>query len=206
MTQVACNCFTPVVCTCPELSVTGPTEVTQSGSTMTFTANATGGSQQSVTYNWTVSQGEIVSGQGTPVITVQTTPAMAGQNVTATVTIGGDLCPTCVTTAQTTAGIASIPVATPFTEFTAATPDEIKANLDPFFSGLSNDPTAQGYIINYGTDAQIARRERDIRAAIRFRQFDASRVTFLRGGDTGTGIRTVLYIVPAGTPAPTPDQ
>ncbi len=206
VTVAECNCVTPPPpCTCPTISVTGPSDVTQPGSTMTFTANTSGGSQESVTYAWTVSQGEIVSGQGTPVITVQTTPEMAGQNVVATVTVG-NLCTTCTeNTAQTTAGIASIPVATPFTEFTAATPDEIKANLDPFFSELSNNPSAQGYIINYGTDKEIAKREKDIRAAIRFRKFDASRVTFLRGGDKGTGIRTVLYSVPAGVPPPTPE-
>ncbi len=74
-----------------------------------------------------------------------------------------------------------------------------------FFSELSNSPSAQGYIINYGTDKEIAKREKDIRAAIKFRKFDASRVTFLRGGDKGTGIRSVLYVVQPGIPAPTPE-
>jgi len=172
---------------------------------MTFTANAIGGTQDSVTYNWTVSAGSIVSGQGTPVITVQTTPDMAGSNVTATVEFG-NLCVACTDrTRSETAGVARPDEARRFTEFTTAVPDEIKAQLDPFYSELSNNPNATGYIINYGTPAQIAKREREIKSAIAFRKYDLGRVTFVKGGDNGNGVRTVFYIVPANVTPPTPE-
>ena len=107
ITVEKCDCVPiPNPCTCPTISVTGPSSVTKAGDTMTFTANVSGGSQSDVTYNWTVSQGDIISGQGTPVITVQTGSGMAGENVTATVTVGG-VCDTCRNnTAQEVAGIA----------------------------------------------------------------------------------------------------
>ena len=212
VTVANCNCIipptpapTPVPCTCPTISVTGPADVTKPGATMTFTVNASGGSDtNSPTYNWTVSQGTIVSGQGTSSITVQTTEAMAGQNVIATVDVGG-LCATCPTTYSETAGIdvgASAPPDITIPSGTAG--DIIKAQLDTFFGNLANLPTAQGYVISYGNKAQIAKREREVRTAIRFRNFDEKRITFLQGAPQDKGIVTVLKVVPAGQPAPTP--
>jgi hypothetical protein len=43
-----------------------------------------------MTYNWTVSAGEIVEGQGTPKIKVKTTREMAGGNLTASVEISSE--------------------------------------------------------------------------------------------------------------------
>jgi hypothetical protein len=91
ITVATCEC--EVECTCPTLDVTGPTEAVAPGEVMTFTATVTGGSQATVTYDWSVTSGTIIEGQGTPTIRVQTTPEMAGTNVTATVNIGG-LCET----------------------------------------------------------------------------------------------------------------
>ena len=192
-----------VQCECPTISVAEPSSVTAPGSTMTFTANLSGGSQDSTpTYNWTVSAGTIESGQGTPTITVATTPDMAGSNVTATVTVGG-LCVDCTqNTASGTGSIASKPNATLVDEFGVVKPDDLKARLDNFFLQLNNDPTSRGVIINSGTDREVARREADIRKAIRFRQFDESRITFKRGG-TDAGINTKLYLVPSGADEPT---
>ena len=99
-------------CFCPDISVIGPAEDTNPEDSITFTANVSGGAQESVTYEWTVSAGRITDGQGTPSITVSTTPDMAGTKVTATVKIGSnnpdDFCNgTCVTTASATATIRS---------------------------------------------------------------------------------------------------
>ena len=207
ITVEKCDCvLVAPPCTCPTLSVTGPSSITTGGDTMTFTANVNGGSQTEATYNWTVSQGEIISGQGTPVITVQTTPQMAGGNVTATVTIGG-LCETCTeNTASEVAGIAEERTPTLVDTFGALQRDDIKARVDNFYIQLGNDPSAQGYIINYGSARDIAKREKDIRDAIRFLKRDPSRVTFVRGGDRGNGIETQFYLVPQGVQPPTPEQ
>ena len=103
-----------------------------------------------------------------------------------------------------TAGIAGEIKPIPVSEFGKKTADEIKAELDPFIIQLNNDPTAQGYIINYGTPAEIKRRRAQIVKAINFRKYDPRRVTFVDGPDSGTGIKTKLYLVPPGADNPQP--
>jgi len=202
ITIAECNCRP--ACACPTLSVSGPSGITAPGEPMTFVANVTGGG--TLTYNWTVSAGTITSGQGTSSITVDTA-GLGGQSVTATVEIGGDTNPpdcNCPKTASETAGVKAPPTSETISEFGKQTPDEIKAQLDPFFIRLQNDPTAQGYIINYGTPAQIKARRTVITNAIKFRNFPMDRVTFVDGPDTGDGPRTKLILVPAGATPPTP--
>jgi hypothetical protein len=173
---------------------------------MTFTANVSGGSQQSVTYNWSVSSGTITSGQGTPSITVATDASMAGGNVTATVDIGGtDPSCGCKTGESATAPVADKPVATLVDEFGKLPNDDIRGRLDAFFTELSNNPNNQGYIINYGTDKEIAARERLITNHIAFRNFDRSRITLVKGGASPDGEpRTKLYRIPPGAENPAP--
>ncbi len=205
ITIVACpDCEAPAIpCTCPTLTVSGPSGITRPGDSMTFTANVSGG--ENITYNWTVTAGTIESGQGTPSITVRTSPDMAGTNVTATVNIGGtDPACRCDTDASETAGIDTLPRNIDVDEFGAVANDDLKARIDNFYVQLGNNPGAQGYIINYGTAAEIRRRNTVINAHIRMRGLDASRVTFIEGPSDGTGIRTKLIISPPGAPQVTP--
>lgn len=192
-------------CECPTISVTGPAGVTERGATMTFTANVSGGSQQSVTYNWSVSAGSIVSGQGTPSITV-TAPSDGTTNVTATVDVGGlDPACNCPSSASETAPVAPPTEAVLIDEFGPLSNDDIRSRLDTFFAELANYPNNQGYIINYGTDREIAARERLITNHIAFRNFDRSRITLVRGGASPDGgPRTKLYRVPPGAENPAP--
>ncbi|MEO5860423.1 MAG: hypothetical protein ABIR33_15920 [Pyrinomonadaceae bacterium] len=201
VTVAACDCVR--VCECPTLTMSGPSGITNPGDPMTFTLNVSGGTQQSVTYNWSVSAGTITSGQGTPSITVDTT-GLAGQSVTATAEIGGtDPTCGCPTTASETGGVAPNPDSVLVDEFGAMPNDDVRGRLDLFFAELSNNPNNQGYIINYGTPAQIATREKLIRNHIAFRKFDASRITLVNGGE-GAGQNTRLYRVPPGANNPTP--
>ncbi|HJS50890.1 MAG TPA: hypothetical protein VJ781_03235 [Pyrinomonadaceae bacterium] len=203
VTVVNCDCVPVVTCVCPTLSVTGPAGVTSPGDTMTFTATAVGG--PAVTYNWTVSAGTIESGQGTPSIVVRTSVADAGTNITATVTIEGtDPACNCDRTRSESGPVATILQAILIDEFGNLPADDIRGRLDNFFQELSNNPNNQGYIINYGTPAQIAARERLITNHINFRNFDRSRITLVRGGDTGEGPKTRLYRIPPGAANPTP--
>ncbi len=189
-----------VKCSCPTLSVSGPAGVTNPGDTMTFTLN--GGGSNPV--NWTVSAGTIEAGQGTSTITVRTTPEMAGGNVTATAELGGlDSACNCPNTASETAGVAPRPTPRLVDEFGGKKDDEVKAIIDNFYIELNNDPNAKGYIVNYGTAKQIAARKAQINKAIKFRKYDSSRVVFVDGGDTGAGVDTKLWFVPAGAEPPT---
>ena len=89
-------------------------------------------------------------------------------------------------------------------EFGVAVNDVIRGRLDTFFADLSNNPNDQGYIINYGTPAQVKKQKAQIRKAINFRKYDASRITFVDGPDNGTGPSTKFYLVPAGAENPRP--
>jgi hypothetical protein len=71
------------------------------------------------------------------------------------------------------------------------------------FIRLQNDPTATGYIINYGPARQVTARERIIRSHIQLRRYDATRVVIVNGGEEAE-IRTRIYIVPQGAQPPTP--
>lgn len=192
------------VCECPTLSVSGPAGITSPGGTMTFTANVSGGSQESVTYDWSVSAGEISSGQGTPSITVNVPTEMAGGNITATVKLGGiDPNCRCDTEASETAPVAPKAEAQLVDEFGPLSNDDVRARVDNFFIQLQNNPNAQGYIINYASDRQIAARERLITNHINMRGYDRSRITFVRGGE-GTGQNTKMFLVPPGADVPQP--
>jgi len=99
-----------------------------------------------------------------------------------------------------------LPEAVKFDEFGKATNGNVKMRMDAFYVELNNNPNATGYLINYGTPREIAKREKQLRDAIRFRNYDATRITFVNGGNRGNGevIKTLLFIVPAGSEPPKP--
>ena len=66
-----------------------------------------------------------------------------------------------------------------------------------------SDWITQLYIINYGSDSEVAYREKVITNSIGFRNFDRIRITFLRGGREN-GARTVVWKVPTGADSPQP--
>ena len=190
-------------CDCGTVSATGPSGLTNPGDSMTFTGLVSGGTA-TPTYNWSVSSGTITSGQGTSSITVATTKEMAGTTVTATLEIGGtDPACNCPTTASASADINKPEIGRQVDEFGKLPDDEVKARVDNFYIQLNNNPTAQGYIVNYGTPAEIKKRRAQIMKAITFLKKDPSRVTFIDGPDKGTGINTTFWVVPSGAVPPT---
>lgn len=76
---------------CPELSVDAPTMPMQAAEIMIFTARISAGYGRNITYNWTVTNGKIIEGQGTPTIKVATNPKMAGKVVKATAKFNWDI-------------------------------------------------------------------------------------------------------------------
>ena len=99
------NCDCGQNCSCPTLDVIGPAAPVRLNETMIFTANVSGGSQNVVGYRWSVSQGEIVSGQGTPVIGVSTR-GFVTTTIEATVNMSGVECAGCITSASASGTIA----------------------------------------------------------------------------------------------------
>ena len=201
-----CDCVK--ICECPTLTVDGPRESVKPGETMTFTANVVGGNQQSITYNWEVSQGTIESGQGTPQIVVGT-EGLDRTTIRATVRITGDEGCNCTNEASETGIVVPKPKPELVDEFGPIPNNDVKARLDIFAGRLNNDPTATGYIVNYGSARDVARREKLIRDYLvsdpTGPQIDASRLVFVNGGIEST-IRTRLWFVPAGADASTVNE
>ena len=190
---------------CPTVNVTCPSDVSEGGS-ITFTADFKQGTPEvTPTYNWTVSAGTITSGQGTSTITVDT-KGLGGQTVTATVELGG-VDPTCGRTASCSTPVRPNPQPPrKFDEYGNIRFNDEKARLDNFAIQLQNEPTAQGYLIGYGScDAEgqtRANRAKDY--LVNTRGIDAGRIMVVDGGCMPE-LKVELWIVPQGATPPTPD-
>jgi hypothetical protein len=193
---------------CPTIEVSGG-GIIESGKPMSFTVRVTGKLNiPNLEYDWSVSNGTIASGQGTTSITVDTTGLAGGTNITAEVKIKG-LSANCSDTASETGSTLIVcPAPRLIDEFGKLSRIALKARIEAFLTELEKETNAQGYFINYGTDGEIAAREKLIRDNIAFHRYDASRITFVRGGENPRGepgVWTRFWIVPPGATPPTPN-
>ncbi len=190
---------------CPKVTLDAPSFVVPAGDLIAFVANVSGGDANvSPTYNWMVSAGKIIKGQGTPVITLDSAE-IGGQTATATVEIGG-FARECMLSASTTVSVMAAPKAQKYDEFGAINLEDEWARLDNFAIGLQNDPMATGYIIIYG-----GRKSKKGYAAttikrmktylVRQRGMDAERFKTFDGG-LREGPSGELWLVPQGAPPP----
>lgn len=190
---------------CPAITIVAPTDEVLPGDGIIFVANVTGGDAKVFpTYNWVVSAGKIVSGQGTPVMTADST-GIDGQPITATVEIGG-FDKKCYQVASATAMVKAAIKAQKYDEFGAINLEDEWARLDNFAIGLQNDPMATGYIIIYGgrkskkgyAAATIKRMKTYL---VRQRRMDAARLKTIDGGlrEDPSG---ELWLVPSGAAPP----
>lgn len=96
-----------------------------------------------------------------------------------------------------------LPIANKIEEFETATNGYVKMLMDSYIVELYNNPSAQGYIINYGLPRELSKRRRQIMNSIQLQKIDLSRITFVDGGFR-TKMKTELWIVPPGAEPPTP--
>jgi hypothetical protein len=101
---------------CPRVSVSCPAEV-KDGEPITFTVSVSGGNPNGLpVYNWEVSTGRIIEGQGTASIKLDMT-GFGGHSPTATVTISG-FDSTCARTASCSLSpVEPVPVAVMFDRY-----------------------------------------------------------------------------------------
>lgn len=191
---------------CPIVTVKGPDSILNEGEQMTFTAEVKGLPEGgNLTFNWSVSNGTIISGQGTSVINVSTED-LAGQNVTATVQVKGDnFLDVCNTTVSETGVVAEKIKARLVDRMTNATCEDRQARMDNFFLELNNDPSATGYIFSFGSPRIVAAVEKQMRANLKWRKYDTSRITFVNGGGRSKKATIEFWLVPAGADAPEPE-
>lgn len=181
---------------CPSLSVTPPPAAVAEGENVEFTANLVGEvDKYKISYVWSVDSGKIISGQGTPRIIVST-EGLSDTTVNATVEIIGlpEECPNSASDATIpTCGVNNILI----DEFGEIPNDDLINRLDNLFVHLTQDQTATGYILNYGSAKEIKKRESLFKDFFIRKDYDLSKVVFVNGGNEKE-IRTRLWIVPQG--------
>ncbi len=130
---------------CPTISVTGPAGIPMADEPMTFTAEVSKEAKKFKTeYKWTVTNGEIIEGQGTIVIKVLWKD-MFGKNLTAEFEVVG-LPKNCISVASETAATVCPPSSKLVDEFSEPISQIDKARLDNLFVEIQNDPSAVAYI------------------------------------------------------------
>jgi hypothetical protein len=191
---------------CPAIEISCPTNVTLD-QPLTFTSRYSGGVPANITpvYNWTVSAGTIIAGQGTDTIKVDT-KGLGGQTVRASLSMGGY-------TLECAADCAvSIPLpkimGERFDDFGDLARNDEKARLDNFAIALQNDPTATGYVIVYPGTASKRRDVQDhfgrvIEYLVASRQIDQNRIKTIEGRKRDQ-LHVELWIAPQGATPPNP--
>jgi len=191
---------------CPTVTVSCP-EAGNENAPVTFTVAITGGTPNITPgYIWTISAGKIISGQGTPSITVDT-GGLAGQTVRASVdaTGFGTPCP-----ASCSVSIPIINKPRKFDEYYDIARNDEKARLDNYAIQLQSEPGSQGYVIVYPSrrakpnDAQ-ARAQRISDYLVNSRGIDSHRVVIIMGPPREDWLFE-LWVVPEGAPPPTPNR
>lgn len=195
----------PLQPACPAIEITCPTNV-GIDQPLIFKSDATGGKPSSPpVYNWTVSAGTIIEGQGTNTIKVDT-KGLAGQTVRATLSMGGF-------NLECSADCAVMmplpkPYSRKFDEFGDISRNDEKARLDNFGIDLQNDPTATAYVIVYpgknGKRGDVQHHSsRIVDYLVNSRGMDERRIVTLVG-PTRDALFVELWLTPQGATPPNP--
>ena len=188
---------------CPTLSISCPAGG-QYGQPLTVSANVAGGDPEAeVKYNWMVSAGTIIAGQGTPSITVDTT-GLGGQSVTATVEVGGF--PTWCDHTESCSVIfeSGPPLSQKFDSYGDLSRVNEEKRLAQFGEELRREPGAQGYIFYYGPRRVEERLSRAQKFLTSKSGIDPSRITAVNAGSRKK-FAVQLWIRPTGAVEPEPD-
>jgi hypothetical protein len=201
---------------CPfPVSLSAP-ELVNEGEIVTYTADVVYKGSAKLAYKWTVTPGnaKIISGAGTPTITVDST-GLGGQQIAALLVVDdGSGEATCLQAAQ---AITRVPapekrtiVGREFDTCRSCSNDDLKARLDNLVIELQNDPSTQTYLFAYaGRNSTAGQADRMLARArdylVNQRGVDASRIVPLNGGFREEESLEV-WIVPNGAkpPQPTP--
>jgi hypothetical protein len=202
---------------CPyPVNVTAPAQVAD-GDIVTFTADVGYAGPSALNYTWTVSPpaARILSGVGTPTITVDSA-GLGNRRVTAILVVddgSGDR--SCRQTAQAATGVGALPKLEPpkrFDEFPSVAHDDDKARFDNLVIELQNNPGATGYVIAYaGRKSRAGEADRMTKRAADYltttRGIGRDRLVVINGGRRESNTFE-LWVVPQGAepPRPTPTR
>jgi len=191
---------------CPAIEISCPTSVTID-QPLTFSSRYSGGVPANVTpvYNWNVSAGTIIAGQGTDTIKVDTA-GLAGQTVKASLSIGGYNLE-CSADCAVTIPLPKL-VNKKFDEFPDISRNDEKARLDNFAIELQNDLTSTAYVIVYpgrsGKRGEVQyHANRIVDYLVNSRNLDKGRIVTLVG-PARDQVFVELWITPQGATPPNP--
>lgn len=202
---VLVNACAPVRPVCPAVEISCPTTI-GIDQPLTFTSNLSGGTPGiTPVYNWTVSAGTIIEGQGTDRIKVDTT-GMAGQTIRASLSVDGynlECAADCAVTIP-----APRLTSRRFDEFPDIARNDEKARLDNFAIELQNDPKATAYVIVYpgksGKRGEVQEHAgRIVDYLVNSRGLDQRRIVTLVGPKRDQ-LHVELWVTPQGAPPPNP--
>jgi hypothetical protein len=205
-TVVVKPCPPPPPPSCPNVEIICPTNIAID-QPLTFSSNVSSVNPTGLApiYNWSVSAGTIIEGQGTPTIKVDTT-GLAGQTVKATLSMGGyklDCSASCAV---------SIPVpeakCRKFDEFPDISRNDEKARLDNYGVEVQNDPTSTAYVVVHpgrsGKPGEVQKHTtRIVDYLVNSRGIDARRIVTLVGG-VRDELMVELWSCPQGATPPNP--
>src|SRR5687767_2273775 len=198
-----CPVIPPV---CPTIEIVCPTNI-GIDQPLTFTSRATGGTASiAPVYNWTISAGNIIEGQGTNTIKVDTT-GLAGQTVRASLSMPGYGTLTCAADCGVSIPVPRI-VSRKFDEFPDIQRNDEKARLDNLVIELQNDPTATAYVVIYpGRDSKRGdvqhHASRIVEYMVNSRGIDQRRIVTLVGSARNE-LFVQLWLTPQGATPPNP--
>jgi PKD-like domain len=200
---VLVKCAPPV---CPNIQISCPDKV-EIDQPVTFSVNVSGGSPNGAhVYEWTVSAGKIISGEGTNTITVDT-KGLAGQSVRATLAMPGysdlNCSASCVVQIPN-----ELPKCRKFDEYFNITRNDEKARLDNFGIELQNDPASTAYVVVYpgrnGKPGEVQQRAtRVVDYLANSRGIDKRRIVVIVG-PARDELAVELWVCPEGAKAPAP--
>lgn len=179
---------------CPTIGIAGPLTAVKDGQTAIFTANVSGKfDEKKVGYKWEVQNAEIASGQGTKEITIK----ISGKP-TVTVNVSGleEGCNGVVSLTALYGDIKPTPVL--FDEFGKVKNKLLGRRIAALLDTLRRNPDSHAEFVSYGTSKDIQDREQAIRKLTS--GADPALMVFKNGG-TEKGIRTQVWIIPAGADA-----
>ncbi len=204
--------FTPIglsqeSVTCPTVWINGPTSDSTANEPLAFTARMTRlNPTAQPKFRWEVSAGSILSSQGTPSITIDTT-GLGGITVTAKVTVEG-MATDCPNEASRSCNILppGFACSLPFDTYGDIGFEDEKARLDNFVIQLFNQETSTGYIFFYAGKRSYEgeAEERLLRAKnylVKKRKITPERIVTIDGG-YNEDLSVTLIIAPHGATPP----
>lgn len=172
---------------CPLVTAGAPIYIWRIDKLLTFSASVRYVNQNvTPTYQWAVSEGTIIRGQGTPQIEVAL-PEGNYRSITATLEVGG-FSPKCLAKDFATSPTAMWVMPHEFDEYPAVPCEDEMARLDNYANYLQADPEMRAHIIVYGArrgDRRGEVRKRITRIGdylIRVRGVAQNKVTVIHGG------------------------